>query len=177
MRRAPTHFQRCPIASKFIDTREDAAAYYAYRLEGDHPVEVGGVALIVRFNGEETHAFTDNRKPCPEHHIVVRNGGHERRCLCIARARRMDLILPTVRKPAVTLRAKSHRGVMLIGPEEAPHRLRICVVVAPESQNPNVYFVRTLYDVSPKQFEQYRRSEPGVRWPPEALRKAKPPEG
>ena len=113
-------WSRCPIASRFIDTCEDARAYYALRLVGERPVSVGGVPLVIRFNREETHIFTDTRNPCPPGDVVRRAGASgELRCFCVDRARLLDLILPTIAAPVVTLRATMPGGVMLLGPPES----------------------------------------------------------
>lgn len=65
-----TSFNSCPIMSRFIDTREDALSYYAHKLIGDQAVTVQGVPIVVRFNREEIHHFTDKRTPCPACDIV-----------------------------------------------------------------------------------------------------------
>lgn len=157
-------FTRCPIEARFIDTCEDAQSYYAHKLIGDHLIEVRGVPVVVRFNAEETHVYTDTRNPCPPADVVVRAGGRERRCLCRARARLMDLILPTLSNPAKALKARTVSGAQLFGPEQASKQ-RICIVVAPASAGSNVYYVRTMFGVSPTDYARYLRTEPGVTWP------------
>ncbi len=155
----------CPIRSRFIDTREDACAYYAFRLVGDHPVSVQGVSVVVRFNPEETHLFTDTRSPCPSGDVVRRAGASgELRCFSAERARLLDLILPTIAAPVVTLRATISSGAMLLGPPD-PSARRLCVVVAPSARDRGLWFVRTSYPVSPKDFAAARRGR-AVPWPP-----------
>jgi hypothetical protein len=113
----------CPIASRFIDTPEDALSYYAHKLVGDHRVAVRGEAIVVRFNAEEIHLFTDCRQPCPPDDVTARAGSsRELRCLSRERARMLDLVLPTIQAPAVVLRALIHEGVMLLGPPPIPRR-------------------------------------------------------
>jgi hypothetical protein len=81
-------FLSCPIASRFIETREDALAYYQHKLVGDHRVDVGGIAIVVRFNAEEIHLFTDCRAPCPPGDVMARAGrSREIRCFSGQRAR------------------------------------------------------------------------------------------
>jgi hypothetical protein len=158
-------FISCPIASRFIDTREDAAAYYAYKLAGDHPITVLGVALVVRFNAEEIHLFTDDRTPCPPADVTARAGASgEVRCLSRERARLLDLVLPTIQAPAVALRALIRGGVMLLGPAD-PAARRMCVVVAPSAREAGVYFVRTAFPVAGKDFAAKLRAQ-RVPWPP-----------
>lgn len=155
-------FLSCPIASCFIDNREDARAYYRYKLAGEHPVTTRGVAIVVRFNSEEIHPFTDRRQPCATEDLVVRGGrSGEVRCFCSQRARLMDLILPTIIAPVFALQAEIPGGTKLLGPPDGSAQ-RLAVVVAPDQ---GVYFVRTLFIVSPKDFAAARRARP-VPWPP-----------
>jgi hypothetical protein len=156
----------CPIAARFIDTCDDARAYYAFRLVGEHPVSVGGVSLVVRFNREETHLFTDTRNPCPPGDVVRRLGvSGEVRCFAVERARLLDLILPTIKAPVVALRANIPGGVMLLGPPDPASARRLCVVVAPASREPGIWFVRTAYPMSPRDFAAARRGR-ATPWPP-----------
>lgn len=160
-----TDWLSCPIKARFIDTCEDALAYYTFRLVGEHPVSVGEVPLLVRFNPEETHPFTDEREPCPPGDVVRRAGkSGEVRCFCAERARLLDLILPTIIAPVTALRAKMPGRVMLLGPPD-PALRRLCVIVAPLAKEPGVWFVRTAYPMSPKAFAAARRG-PSVAWPP-----------
>lgn len=158
-------FERCPIFSRFIETREDAFAYYAFRLVGERPVTVRGVPLVVRFNPEEIHIFTDTRAPCPPPDIVRRAGrSSEVRCLCIERARAMDLILPTIEAPVAARRARMPGATMLFGPPDPASTRRLCTIVAPGGR---VYFVRTSYLVNPTEFRQALKSNPiAAPWPP-----------
>jgi len=155
----------CPIASRFIDTREDALSYYAHKLAGDHAITVRGVALVVRFNVEEIHLFTDERSPCPPADVTARAGASgEVRCFSRERARALDRILPILQAPAVAHDAKMQKGVKLFGPAD-PAARRLCVIVAP-GREAHVYFVRTAYDVSPKDFAAARGSGRAAPWPP-----------
>jgi hypothetical protein len=158
-------FQSCPIASRFVDTREDALSYYAHKLVGDHHVTpLGGVPIVVRFNLEEIHLFTDERTPCPPECVVHRPGvrAREVRCFSVERARRMDLILPTVEAPVTALRARKPGATMLFGPPDPSSTYRLCVVVAPGAR---VYFVRTAYPVDPTSYRNALKS-PRAPWPP-----------
>lgn len=158
-------FLSCPIASRFIDTREDAHAYYAFRLLGDHALLVDGrVPIIARFNPEEIHFFTDERTPCPPGDVVRRAGrSGEVRCFDRSRARLMDRILPTIAKPVAAFRASIPGGVLLYGPAEV-NAQRVCVVVAPSGGEK--WFVRTAYPASAESFVRARRAGFVVPWPP-----------
>lgn len=158
-------FLSCPIASRFIETSEDARAYYAFRLVGEHSLLVRGAGpLVVVFNPEETHLFTDERDPCPPSDVVRRVGrSGELRCFERSRARLMDRILPTIAAPVAAFRALIARGVQLYGPPEVGAR-RVCVVVAPLSGEK--WFVRTAYPVAQDQFARARRTGFVVPWPP-----------
>lgn len=161
-----TRFRSCPVASRFIETREDALSYYSHRLVGDHRVTTQGAPIVVRFNPEEIHLFTDDRAPCPPDDIVAREGRcGEVRCFSRERARLLDQILPTVRAPAVVLRALIPGGVMLLGPAD-PAARRMCIVVAPAAREAGVFFVRTAFPMSPKDFAAKRRSSKPTPWPP-----------
>jgi hypothetical protein len=158
-------FISCPIASRFIETREDALSYYAHKLVGDHRVDVGGVAMVVRFNAEEIHLFTDRRAPCPAGDVMARAGrSREIRCFSAQRARMLELVLPTIQAPAVAHEAKMEGGVKLFGPA-ARSAQRLCIIVASDREA-NVYFVRTAYPVSPKDFAAARSSGHAAPWPP-----------
>jgi hypothetical protein len=158
-------FLSCPIAARFIATRDDACAYYAYRMVGERRIEVDGVTLRVRFNAEETHLFTDTRHPCPPGDCVRRAGASgEVRCFSLARARMLDAILPTLERPAVVLRAKIPGGVMVFGPADAS-AWRMSVVVAP-ARDGDLFFVRTAFSVSPKDFAAAVRAQQRAPWPP-----------
>lgn len=158
-------FLSCPIASRFIDTCEDARAYYAERLVGEHTILVRtGGSLVVRFNSEEAHPFTDERNPCPPDDVVRRAGrSGEMRCFERTRARLMDRILPTIAAPVAAFRALIQGGVQLYGPPEVGAR-RVCVVVAPLGGA--TWFVRTSYPVNAEGFARARRGSLAVPWPP-----------
>jgi hypothetical protein len=158
-------FLSCPIASRFIETCEDARAYYAFRFVGEHSLLIGGrVLLVVRFNPEETHPFSDERNPCPPGDVVRRAGrSGEVRCFDRKRARQMDRILPTITNPVAAFRALIPGGVQLYGPAEA-NAQRVCVVVAPLGGEK--WFVRTSYPVTAASFVQARRAGLVVPWPP-----------
>lgn len=158
-------FLSCPIASRFIETREDALAYYTHKLVGDHRVDIGGIAIVVRFNAEEIHLFTDCRAPCPPRDVMARAGrSREIRCFSGQRARMLDLVLPTIQAPAVAHEAKMEGGVKLFGPADRSAQ-RLCIIVA-SGREANVYFVRTAYPVSPRDFAAARSSGHAAPWPP-----------
>ena len=155
---------RCPIASRFIDTRDDALSYYEHRLVGDHPVTLrGGIPMVVRFNREEIHLFTEKRTPCPPDCVTHRPGARSRevRCFSVERARMLDLVIPTIVAPITALRART--GTKLFGPPEQGSSRRLCVVVTPGDR---VYFVRTAFPVNPTGFKNALRSDPPTPWPP-----------
>ena len=77
----------------------------------------------------------------------------------------LDRILPTIRAPAVAHNAKMEKGVKLFGPADPTSAWRLCVIVAP-GREANVYFVRTAYTVSPKDFAAARGSGRAAPWPP-----------
>jgi len=160
-----SRFLSCPIAARFVDTREDALSYYAHKLVGDHAITLGGgEPMVVRFNPEEIHLFTDERSPCPPDCIVCRPGAHaqETRCFSVERARRMDLVLPTIQAPVTSLQARKPGATMLFGPPDPKSTVRLCVVVAPGAQ---VYFVRTAYPVAPTAYREALRGK-RAPWPP-----------
>jgi hypothetical protein len=164
--RPVTRFSYCPLRAEFIDNVEEARAYYAYKLEGDRSIEVRGTTLIVRFNREEIHLFTEAIREGatpPQDRLVFREGSSEVRVFSRQRARTLDRILPTIREPICALTAKIHRGIQLIGPADA-HGLRISVVVAPGSED-RVFFVRTMFPLTPTDFARARRGRPRP-WPP-----------
>lgn len=157
-------FTSCPIASEFIDTREDALSYYAHKLIGDHEVVVKGVRVVVRFNPEEIHHFTDKRTPCPAGDVVRREGrSGEVRCFSRERARRMDAILDTLKNAARVHEAKIPGGRLVYGPVDA-NAQRLGVVIGPGGNG--VWFVRTTFPVSSKDFAAALRSAKPSPWPP-----------
>jgi hypothetical protein len=166
VRRDLSRFLSCPIASRFIDTRDDALSYYAHRLAGDHGVSIAGTALTVRFNPEEIHAFTDTRSPCPPQDVVRRRGGREIRCFSRERARLMDRMLEAVAKPAAALSARMPGSVMLFGPAD-PGARRVCVVLGPDTRDSGVWFVRTAYPVTAEAFVRAKRLHRPAPWPPQ----------
>lgn len=171
-----SRFTYCPIESRFIDTIEDACSYYAHRLVGGHRVTVHGAQILVRFNPEETHLFTDERSPCPDGETVLRKGGRERRCFARDRARLMDRILPTIEAPAACLRARGHpQGVQLFGPPD-PGARRLCVLLHP-SRWPWQWYVRSSYPADAKSFVNARRSNRPAQWPPKKKQKPRSPFG
>ena len=169
----PPPYLSCPIASGYIVTREDACAYYAFKLVGDHPLEVKGTRLVIRFNPEEIHLFTDTRSPCPPGDVLARGGAsREVRCFSLDRARKLDAILPMLRTPAAALLAKIPGGTLVYGPPDAVFPWRLGIVVAPAGES-NVYFVRTSFLASPKEYAAALRGKRSP-WPPEI---GKPPSG
>jgi hypothetical protein len=156
-------FASCPLASRFIDTREDALSYYAHRLAGDRPIAVKGAEITIRFNPEEIHLFTDERTPCPACDIIRRDGrSREVRCFSRDRARRLDDILDTLDRAARVHRAKTPGGLVVYGPAGA-NMPRQAVVIGPGA---GVWYVRTAYPVSAKAFVKACRSERPAQWPP-----------
>jgi hypothetical protein len=156
----------CPIASRFIDTREDALAYYEHKFVGEHKILVTraarNVVVVVVFNQDEIHHFTDDRTPCPAEDIVARNGRtREVRCFSRQRARMMDEILPTIANPVAVKESKIRGGAILFGP---PHQnsQRLAVVVGADAGGR--FFVRTAYLVSPKDFAAAQRNK-ARPWP------------
>jgi hypothetical protein len=146
-------FASCPLASRFIDTREDALSYYAHRLAGDRPIAVKGAEITIRFNPEEIHLFTDERTPCPACDVIRRDGrSREVRC---------D-ILDTPGPGRAVHRAKTPGGLVVYGPAGA-NMPRQAVVIGPGA---GVWYVRTAYPVSAKAFVKACRSERPAQWPP-----------
>jgi hypothetical protein len=159
-----TTFNSCPIESRFIDTREHALSYYAHKLIGDHKVTVKGVPITVRFNAEEIHHFTDERSPCPPSDVVKREGkSGEVRCFARDRARNMDGVLDALRRAAVVHAAKIPGGRVVYGPAGA-NAQRLAVVIGPGGGN--VWFVRTVFNVSAQSFASACRSAKPAPWPP-----------
>lgn len=167
MTRSP---KSCPIASKFIDTLDDAAAYYQWKLAGDHVVDVQGVRVVIRFPIEENHAYTDSKCPAPwdhENHKVVRaSARREERCFSRDRARLMDEILETVGAPATCHKAKSPGAVQIFGPAKKDAR-RMSIVLVPEKGCQATWIVRTAYPIAARDFAQACRNKPmPAPWPP-----------
>lgn len=154
--------------SSLIDTLDEAREYYGARLVREHQIECRGVSLLVRFNPEETHLFSEEMRPgtkADPAKLVHRAGpGGETRYFSRARARLLDEILPTICAPVTSLEAKIARGQMLIGPPTLEASQRLVVVVAPDRER-LAYFVRTAYPISQAQFAIAVRSR-RVRWPP-----------
>ncbi|MBE7481147.1 MAG: hypothetical protein HS104_14335 [Polyangiaceae bacterium] len=159
------------IRSELIETLEEARAYYAERLVGDHSVVVGDRTLVLRFNQEEIHLFTEEviagRTPPPEK-LVRRPGvSGETRVFSKQRARLMDQVLPTVRAPVRVLRAKIASGALLVGPPTLDSGARLAVVVAP-GREADLFFVRTCYPMSVADFARALAGKPKASpWPPE----------
>jgi len=156
-------FTYCPIASRFIDTLDDARAYYYFRLvaPGTHRIYVGRVAVDVRFNAEETHIFSSAR-PIPDAQQITRPGkAREVRYFDRNRARQLDQILRTLEKPARALAAKDARGVSVYGPPKDGAQ-RMCVIVGPDR---SAWYVRTAYPVSADDFRRVLQSK-AAKWPP-----------
>lgn len=154
-------FKSCPIASRFIDDATGARAYYLFRLVGDHRFMVGEVEIVVRFNAEEIHLFTrDSTGPIPASEVVRRSDAREVRRFDLVRARALDLVLPTIRRPVKALRAKDPRCVQLIGPTDAVgHRLNVIVCRAAPM------YVRTSFVLTPTDYQRAVRRNPGATWP------------
>lgn len=162
---APLAFFSCPIASRFIDTLDDARAYYALKLVGDHTISVNGTRLIIRFNDEEIHVFTDHGAPKSMADLVARpSDPREVRTFSRERARKMDAILPTLRAPGVAVPGKGPKSIVVHGPD-AQFAWRLCVVVVPDRRDRRVYFVRSVFEASPKNYAAALRG-PRASWPP-----------
>jgi hypothetical protein len=160
----PAFFTSCPIASRFVDTREDALSYYAHRLVGRHELDVKGTVVAVWFNPEEIHLFTDERTPCPACDVLRRTGASgEVRCFSRERARRMDEILATLRNPAAALVARIRGGRTVYGPADSRAQ-RLAVVVAPGSDG--AWFVRTVWPATARSFRDACASNARAPWPP-----------
>lgn len=170
----PPHLRRfdwCPLESQWIRGLDDARSYYAHRLvaAGPHTVTFrGGSSVVVHFNPEETHCFSDAldaNTTCPPSERVCRPGASgEVRRFSLSRARRMDEILPTLAKPAASMRAKlSPAAVQVFGQPDVRGE-RTCVVVAPDR---NVWFVRTSWLSSAMDYRN-ATNPPKQRaaWPP-----------
>jgi len=161
----PHDFLSCPIAARFIETADDARSYYAHKLVGLHDVTVKGAALVIRFNHEEIHHFTESTpcKWCPGCTRVSRRGrSGEQRCFNRSRARQMDAILDTLRKAAVVHEAKMAGARMVYGPADV-NAQRLAVVIGEET---GVWFVRTAFSVSAKEYLKALRSGKAAPWPP-----------
>jgi hypothetical protein len=155
----------CPIASRFIDTLDEARAYYDERLVGDHIISVNGTRVIIRFNAEEIHLFTDHGAPRSMADLVARpSDPREVRSFSRERARRMDAILPTLSAPGAAIPGKGSRSILVHGPG-APSAWRLGVVVAPDRRDRRVYFVRSAFEVAPKNYAAALRGA-RVAWPP-----------
>jgi hypothetical protein len=153
-------------ASILIETPADALEYYRARLVGEHPIICRGVRVVVRFNPEEIHLFTEDIKPglSPRADMLVQRPGAvgEVRYFSKVRARMLDRILPTIAAPARALEAKIHRGVQLIGPVDPVAHDRLSVVVGVDGA---CWFVRTAYPLTHTEFQRYLRSR-AAPWPP-----------
>ena len=161
----PFVYPSCPIASRFIDTLDDARAYYAMRLVGDHTISVNGTRLIIRFNPEEIHVFTDGSAPKSMADLVARPGDpRETRTFSRERARRMDAILPTLSTPGAAIPGTGPRSILVHGPD-ALVAWRLGVVVVPDRWDRRVYYVRSAFDVSPARYAEALRGARAI-WPP-----------
>lgn len=148
-------FAFCPIESRFIDDLDGARSYYAHRFVGDHKVSVKGVDVVIRFNAEETHLFSDTDPPTDgSPRIEVRRGGGSReiRYFNRKRARMMDRVLPTLCNPARSVEAKSAHGVLVYGPAEQ-NNPRLAVVVVRDYSSKTTWFVRTTWSVTANEYK------------------------
>lgn len=164
-----TRFRSCPLASRHIDTPEDAASYYAHRLVGDRIVRFAeGRELAIRFNAEEIHLYTTAKLPPGREPPQVTRPGRtgEVRWFDVERARLLDHVLATIGAPAVAVPAKMPGGILLLGPPDLDLRQRIGVVVGPDTRSLGVWFVRSSYVVSPRDFTAYTRAKHRPPWPP-----------
>lgn len=101
-------------AARYIETPGEARLYYQgkFARRSPHEVTCRGRSLLVEFEYDATHLFS-MEPPLPvippglEITRRLRNGV-DRRQFCLERARDMDLVLATIRKPALTHRA--HEG-------------------------------------------------------------------
>jgi hypothetical protein len=158
-----THFS-CPSASRFIETADDARAYYALKLVGDHTISVNGTRVIIRFNSEEIHVFTDGGAPKSTADLVPRpSDPREVRTFSRERAQRMDVILPTLSASCVAIQGNGPGSILVYSPDAMVWRLG--VVVAPDRRDRHVYFVRSAFPVSPKDYAAALRGARAT-WPP-----------
>lgn len=155
------------VRSELIETIQEARDYYAERLVGDHAVSVRGVDIVVRFNAEEIHLFSEEVRAGsnPDASQLVWRKGRtgEVRFFARARARLLDGIIPTLAAPARVLAAKIPGGCMVVGPAQ-PAGWRLAVVIAP-CDSRGVFFVRTAFPMEPKAFADAVRGRP-AKWPP-----------
>jgi hypothetical protein len=154
-----------------LETLEEARVYYEARLVGEHVIETPGDGdpLVLRFNREEIHLYTEELRPGtrPNPAMLVQRSGRsgEVRRFSRVRARLMDQIIPTISNPVACLEAKIPGGRMLVGPPTLEATQRLVVVVAPDSDD-CVYFVRTAYPMSQTDYARALRVERRARWPP-----------
>lgn len=85
------------------------------------------------------------------------------RCFARDRARRMDAVLDTLKRAAVVHAAKTPGGRLVYGPADA-NAQRLGVVIG--RGGGNVWFVRTAFPVSAKDFANARGSARPAPWPP-----------
>lgn len=120
------------IRSEFIETLDEARAYYAARLAGAHHVTCHGRPVTIVFESDATHLYSRDANEgegiSPGFGVTRAIGGGraERRVFSVERARMMDLVLPavscfTVSVPGTaTTRGREKR--MLHGPRLADAR-------------------------------------------------------
>lgn len=160
-------FVSCPIQSRFIDSADDARAYYHFRLvaPGPHLIEVQKRQLQIQFNALETHLFSTEKKITDAE--MVARVGEEPRYFARERARLMDLILPALSNPSGAIPARIRDGVSVYGPPFRDAR-RLCVVLAPERSFKR-WFVRSAYPVSAQDYRNAVAAagrQRRVLWPP-----------
>jgi len=127
------------LSSTLIATREEALAYYANHLAGQRQVVCYGKPIIIVFEPEGTHFFSEDSPEGqvlpPSEHIQrrVRGGRIEIRRFSVDRARLMDRIIPAIEGFTVSIPGTGpmgHEKRMLHGPPMADGRY-VRVVLRP----------------------------------------------
>jgi hypothetical protein len=158
------------IRSTFVETREEARAYYRAKLASPspHSLTCRGVGITVSFDREATHLYSEEVDgPIPAHLEVKRwqNGSIERRQFSLKRARAMDLVIPAICKPALAHRAQGtlaapkwllHGFPILM----TQHRMRVVL----RSIGPAAWACVSAYAVKEVKFHSTKRS--AEKFPP-----------
>jgi hypothetical protein len=160
-------FTYCPIQARFIDTAQDALAYYHFRFVagGQRVLQIGGVSVRLVFNPEEIHLFSATTCPAPGTELIQRPGSSELRYFDRTRARRLDEVIHTLERCARALPGRTG-NVCVYGPV-GPDQRRMCVVVGADRAGA-YWYVRTAYPVSSSEFGRAVREArgKGAKWPP-----------
>jgi len=113
------------IRSEFIETLEEARAYYRDRLVGSHDVTCHGRAVTIVFEADNTHLFSTESKDWRTVAANVRvdrqfgNGKIETREFCPIRARLLDDVIRSICHFTISIPGTGPRGAqnrMLHGP-------------------------------------------------------------